>query len=638
MRNIFRIGLFLFFLLSPLWADTVYMEDGRVIRGEIVYEDSYGVRVKTKYGIIRLEKGEIQKIVRIKSPQELHEERIKKCRTVDDYYKLGVWAKEKKLFALSVRDFGRALELDSSHEKAHKALGHTYHQGRWWTEEEYNEKVKGLVYRDGKWISKEKAEKLDARLIKERAERVKVLWKKRKQELKGVPWPQALQKPIESAHYIVYCNSSQEVAKLYSDFLEQLFTTFDRIFKYYRPVYSQQIQKQKSVVMIHRSYEEFLNMHALPPGVGGFYRPKGVGSIPGRTVVAFHGSFGDTGNTYSVLAHEGTHQFQHLVMPDIMNRPTWLIEGLAVFFGDGHEINSRGKLKVGVIPRDRLSTLREAIKKGTYIRLKDLFRTSHARFSGFHYAHGWGVIYYMLDPEKRLKDKKLRDKRRKMQQVFQKFFDLNCRTELAKDPIQNTNKMAVLFEGMIKKELGLSLADFERDWKEFILSLELDPVGEIKAGTQFSSPKMKFKVTKPPKYSWKFDLKNLQSGEKVAISNKTSTGRIGIVARGNMFMNTSEEMAQNIRYRMNQSFSSLQFLGAKKIYHKGYEGYRFSFRGFPRQTVNTGVVRKTEQQYELYILATLDNIYMVKFQADADKFDENQKIFKWVLDRFEITH
>ncbi|RME76436.1 MAG: DUF1570 domain-containing protein [Planctomycetota bacterium] len=491
----------------------------------------------------------------------------------------------------------------------------------------------GLVYRNGKWIPKKEAEELDRKLIQERAARVKKLWKKRREELKGRSWPEALQDPIETEHYIIYCNSSPEVGKMYADFMEQLFDRFDRIFRYYRPVYSELLRKRKCIIMIHKNYEEFLNMHALPPGVGGFYRPKALGSMPGRTVVAFHGSFGDTGNTYGVLAHEGTHQFEHLVMPDIMNRPTWLIEGLAVFFGDGHKLTSSGKLKVGVIPRDRLATLQEAIRKNKYIRLKDLLRTPHARFSGFHYSHSWGLIYYMLDMNKRIKDKK---RRKKMRKIFQEFFDLNCKKEFAKNPIQNTRLMAKHFESMIKKELGQSIEEFEKDWKEYIMNLELPLVGKITGGNRFVSEKMGFEIAKPLKYSWKFVTEDLKPGEKVVILNKKTSGRIGLVARRNMFLMDSLELARNIRLRLNQSFQNLQFIEGKKVYLKGYEGYRFRFRGLPKATINTGHVRKTEQYYDMYIVATLDNYYILKFQCDSDKVQQNQKIFQWILDRFRI--
>ena len=72
------------------------------------------------------------------------------------------------------------------------------------------------------------------------------------------------------------------------------------------------------------------------------------------------GQFGATGDTYGVLAHEGTHQFEHRMMEgdaqSFLQRPIWLIEGLAVLIGDGHQVKGRGrsrKLEIG-IPRPLL--------------------------------------------------------------------------------------------------------------------------------------------------------------------------------------------------------------------------------------------------------------------------------------------
>ena len=634
-RKTFWITIFaaVFGLLPFLFGDTIYLYDGRVIRGEIIQEDEFYVVVKTEYGILRLEKGEIERIDRKKTPEEIHEERWKKCKTARDFYELGKWAESKGLRVQALRDYEKAIELDPNFAPARKALGHIYYKGRWWTKEEYYEKVKGLVYRNGKWIPKKVAEEMERRLIEKRRAEVRRLWKKRREELKGIPWVKALQNPIETRHYIVYCNSSPRVAKMYANFLEQLFEKFDKIFYRYRPVYEKIIRERKCVVMIHRNYEEFLNMHGLPPGVGGFYLPKPRGTTPGRTVVAFHGSFGDTGNTFTVLAHEGTHQFEHLIMSDIMNRPIWLIEGLAVFFGDGHVILPGGRLKVGVIPRDRLAVLQQAIRKGKYIRLKQLIRTTQQRFTGFHYAHAWGLIYYMLDPEKRVKNRTLR---RKMQKLFQDFFDLNCRKTFDKHPVRNTLLMASHFEKMIQKELGKSIDQFEEDWKKFILSLELPVVGKIR-GNVFHSKIMKFRIAKPRKYSWKFDTRDLRRGEKVAIVNERSTGRVGVVAVGNNFLMTPKELARNYAFGLRRKFKNLQVLEAgTPVDHRGYEGYRFRFRGIPIPTVETGEVRKTEQTFEVYVFATIDNLYILKFQADSDKFEKNKHYFQWIKERFEI--
>ena len=71
-----------------------------------------------------------------------------------------------------------------------------------------------------------------------------------------------------------------------------------------------------------------------------------------------------------------------MIFPNMMSVPTWVIEGMAVYFGDGSEIN-RNKVDINIIPRDRLIGLQAAIQDGTYCNLKTLIRLPHAMFSGF---------------------------------------------------------------------------------------------------------------------------------------------------------------------------------------------------------------------------------------------------------------
>ena len=99
------------------------------------------------------------------------------------------------------------------------------------------------------------------------------------------------------------------------------------------------------------SHKLFMDITGSPEGLGGYYRP---GFFPPgdceRPIVTFHGQFG-TGNTFMVLAHEGTHQLEHHMWKgdngSLFQRPGWLTEGLAVFFGDGLDIRRRRRRASG---------------------------------------------------------------------------------------------------------------------------------------------------------------------------------------------------------------------------------------------------------------------------------------------------
>ncbi|MCX7703415.1 MAG: hypothetical protein N2234_04860, partial [Planctomycetota bacterium] len=70
MKNIGGcVGLLVFLGLS-LYADTVYLNDGRVIKGRVVKEDEEEIIVEGKLGRITIRKEEIDKIVREREGEE----------------------------------------------------------------------------------------------------------------------------------------------------------------------------------------------------------------------------------------------------------------------------------------------------------------------------------------------------------------------------------------------------------------------------------------------------------------------------------------------------------------------------------------------------------------------------------------
>jgi hypothetical protein len=121
-------------------------------------------------------------------------------------------------------------------------------------------------------------------------------------------------------------------------------------------------------------------------GVGGFY--------DGRKIVGFHGKLGGL-TTQSVLFHEGTHQFQGLVLGRNMWRAKiWLIEGLAVYF-EACKVQGR-RLNVK-IPRSRLGAVKRAIRSGSYVPLATLIRMEQRQFGALHYAHAWSLIHFLVN-------------------------------------------------------------------------------------------------------------------------------------------------------------------------------------------------------------------------------------------------
>ena len=55
-------------------------------------------------------------------------------------------------------------------------------------------------------------------------------------------------------------------------------------------------------------------------------------------------------------------------------------------------IYKNGKVQIGLIPRERLYSLKRGLANNALIPLRTLIRTPQRQFSGYHYAHG--ATYY----------------------------------------------------------------------------------------------------------------------------------------------------------------------------------------------------------------------------------------------------
>lgn len=105
---------------------------------------------------------------------------------------------------------------------------------------------------------------------------------------------------------------------------------------------------------------------------------------------------------YSVLQHEGFHQFADAA---IMNGlPPWVNEGIADYFGEGIVVN--GKLKLGLLDRERLRRVRRAVREGEVIGFGELMKMDNAEWTkrvaagdksaALMYDQAWSVVYFLI--------------------------------------------------------------------------------------------------------------------------------------------------------------------------------------------------------------------------------------------------
>jgi hypothetical protein len=470
-------------LLCPLAdADVIFLEDGGKHRGTITKETRRAVTIETGAGPVVIPRGNINKIVREVDPRSEFLKRYKKVRKsgdADALYALGAWAKTQKLEKEALRCFKRALRADAYHEKARQALGHRLYQGRWYSKADYEKVSSGLVKFEDRWVTPEEKEKLDLGLRRDpngkwinpnakraapppaagRAPAPKP-WRPKPPKKAGAPKSEdtawyydntrsgnfADAPTTESRFYKIKTNTKAEFAKRYGKMMDRYYKKFLVVFRDFLP----RGDLPKGTIYIYASRQEFRQSTGSGPNTGGFYQ-TGI-----RRVTAFHGPFGNTGNTRDVLAHEGTHQFEDFVLGGrgFGNCPQWILEGLAVLFEsavyDGKEV------VVGLVPRDRLMTLKRGLASGSLIPLDRLIRTRQSGFTAYHYAHAWSLIYMILYSSES------KSVRKNTQKWFASLFTASREGPVTADSV-------------IERCGGPDkFAELEQRWKDFIRDLPYD--------------------------------------------------------------------------------------------------------------------------------------------------------------------
>ena len=494
-------------------AVVVVLKDGTELTGVLVRENDDEVAIRSAFGVTTIERSRVKEIRRGENPfrrdferRFTRAERIGKAKSFSD---LGLWADEKGLSAESERAHQKAIEIDPNWEISRGALGHARLDGVWVDAARVAElEEQGYVVKDLNLVkgapgttpakpkpkreltpeekkAAEKEEKKRQKLLEKRRKQREEFEEKRRAEFKGVPWANAHK--IRSKNYEIICNSTKEVARTYSMIMEALYGALSKRFK------QKHLRSGRMSVFVYKTQEEFMNQTGSPRGVGGFYQPNN------EQVRAYHGTFGNTSTTYNVLAHEGTHQFQGRVLPNLFNMNNWIIEGFAVYFGDGSRIDyKKKKIVTGIIPRDRLLHIQDKMRDGSYTPLDKLAGLPRNRFSGSHYADSWAILYYLLNgPEKK-----------KGQKMVSQYWLLGTEQRIGQPE----------FDELAEHYFG-SVAELDKAYVDFILDLEPEPAGEVDDDGVFTSYDFMFEVFQP-EGDWEFRTQGIRRSELVTVQSK----------------------------------------------------------------------------------------------------------------------
>lgn len=500
----------------------VVLKDGSEVAGEVVEETEQRISVKSVFGVTSIEMDRVESIIRgaevDRREFDQRQKRALRRGSAAGWYSLGMWAKERGLEEKAMSAFQSAVEIDPNHEPSKIALGWGMVDGQWKNPEEAAALIDKGWRRDGAnlfppragvpapkkpekpevasppdstrpgrittpesvlgKLTPQEQRRREKELERRREEREKFEEKKRR-EYEGVPWPH--RSVIKSRNWQIECNSTPEVARTYQWIMEALSSTLGKIFK------APDVRSQRPVVKIYRNHDEFMLKTGMGGGVGGFYQPDS------QNVVAYHGTFGLTGTTYTVLAHEGTHAFQGKKLARMGNYPNWFIEGMAVYFGDGSKLDyKKKKLVTGLIPRDRLFHIQEKISEGRHTPLSKLGGLPRNRFSGTHYADSWSVMHYLINgPDSKKGQRFLVDywKLGERRRVGQRQFN-----DLAERYFDDIDQM-------------------EASWQEYVLSLKPDPAGEVDED-RFTSMDFMFSIVRPDE-RWQYVLDEIQDRDLV---------------------------------------------------------------------------------------------------------------------------
>ena len=485
-------------------------------------------------------------------------------RKLADYY----WKYE--LYLEYRRALRRLFRVDSGDEDVRIELGLARLDGQWLSELEVYEKTKDGQYEiddSGDLVAKSKTivktddtksnirilerEKLSATEVKKieekRARRIKSAEKFRRKlarEYEGVEWNDRFRE--RTRYFEVHCNATPQLTKRYARLMELIRAKLSNHFP------SRTINRGRAPVFIYCNQEEFMNNDLFARwggrGLGGYYMPSN------QSITTYHGTFGFTGTTYKVLAHEGVHYYQGLVLKGgFDNLPMWMIEGLAVYFGDGSKFDAdKQRITTGLIPRDRLAHIQEKMIRKSHAKVRKLIALDRrSGFSGSHYADAWALIYYLVKgPDKK-----------KGERLMQEYWGRGLEKRLRRDDFI---ELAEKYYGSVEK--------LEEDYVKFILSLRPPSAGVVR-GDYFVSEDFQFEL-KSPDSDWQF-FEDLDDKELlIGILKPNSSARVKMYYTNNIENLEREDYFDEYQDRVARRYEDFDY---EEVKMAGLPAYRLTY-------------------------------------------------------------
>lgn len=183
-------------------------------------------------------------------------------------------------------------------------------------------------------------------------------------------------------------------------------------------------------------------------------------------------------DTFSIIAHEGWHQYTQVVFQHAL--PTWLEEGIATWMEGRVERGDGAVVFDGLANRARLEMLSNALNTGRLIKLTELIERVPQQFLQegdrhqtrllTYYAQVWALVNFLYEGENGLY-------REALERVLQDAADGRIVSTILTSPYiagqqqRRTMATSVLGPGVILAYFNRDLAEFDEQFNAYIVEL-----------------------------------------------------------------------------------------------------------------------------------------------------------------------
>lgn len=211
------------------------------------------------------------------------------------------------------------------------------------------------------------------------------------QQPRAVAWTRAWE--LETRHYHVTSHVSPKRLMDYGMVLEALYRVYART---YDP---DAMPPYKMEVHVFNSQRDFMQASAdkgfpVGPYVGGFFVPSLL------SIFVFEDTkgagFSGEATVEKIMAHECSHQFLHVTCNGSSHVPTWINEGLAVYFESGEFTQGNREFKL-VPPRGRIALLKSLYgQQRATLWPMDNYLKHYGHISGEQYGEVYAMVHFWL--------------------------------------------------------------------------------------------------------------------------------------------------------------------------------------------------------------------------------------------------